>query len=201
MPAPALGFCPEWDRLPSQRELFLQRPPERTVGAQVAHSGRAAGQRTTERQYSIGMQLPENQGITMTKEMWINLPVKDINRSRAFFTALGFSFNEQHSNAELASLVIGDKHLAVNLFKDSTFEKFTKNKIADASQATEVLFSIGAESREEVDEILRKAVSAGGKVFSESQEKDGWMYGCGFADLDGHRWNALYMDVSKVPKK
>jgi predicted lactoylglutathione lyase len=136
----------------------------------------------------------------MAKEIWINLPVKDINRSKAFFTNLGFSFNEQRSNSELTSLVIGEKHLAVNLFKDSTFEKFAKNKSADANQTTEVLFSIGAESREEVDEMLRKAVGAGGTVFSEAQEKDGWMYGCGFADLDGHRWNALYMDLSKMPK-
>ena len=137
----------------------------------------------------------------MTKEMWINLPVKDINRSKAFFTKLGFSINEQRSNAELASLVIGEKkNLGVNLFRDSIFETFSKNKIADAKQGTEVLFSIGAESREEVDEMLRKAVDAGGTVFSESQEKDGWMYGCGFADLDGHRWNALFMDMSKMPK-
>ena len=136
----------------------------------------------------------------MTKEMWINLPVKDINRSKAFFTKLGFSVNEQRSNAELASLVIGEKNLAVNLFRDSIFETFSKNKIADAKQGTEVLFSIGAESREEVDEMLRKAVDAGGMVFSKSQEKDGWMYGCGFADLDGHRWNSLFMDMSKMPK-
>jgi predicted lactoylglutathione lyase len=133
--------------------------------------------------------------------MWINLPVTDIDRSKTFFTKLGFSFNEQRSNAELASLVIGEKHLAVNLFKDSTFATIAKNKIADANRATEVLFSISAESREEVDEMLRKAVGAGGTIFSEAQEKDGWMYGCGFADLDGHRWNALYMDMSKMPKK
>ena len=137
----------------------------------------------------------------MTKEIWINLPVKDIDRSKAFFTKLGFPFNEQRSNAELASLAIGTKNLVVNLFKDSIFETFTKNRIADTKQATEVLFSIGAESREEVDELLRKAVGAGGTVFSESGEKDGWMYGCGFADLDGHRWNILYMDMTKMPKK
>jgi predicted lactoylglutathione lyase len=119
----------------------------------------------------------------MTKEIWINLPVKDINRSKAFFTKLGFSFNEQRSNAELASLVIGDKRLAVNLFKDSTFEKCSQNKIADTNQATEVLFAVGAESREEVDDMLRDAVGAGGKGLSEAQEKDGWMYGCGFAGL------------------
>jgi hypothetical protein len=73
-------------------------------------------------------------------------------------------------------------------------------KSLSPNQGTEVLSSIGAESREEVDEMLRKAVDAGGTVFSESQEKDGWMYGCGFADLDGHRWNALFMDMSKMPK-
>jgi predicted lactoylglutathione lyase len=83
----------------------------------------------------------------MTKEIWINLPVKDINRSKAFFTKPGFSFNEQRSNVELASLVIGEKRLAVNLFKDSSFEKLSNNKIADANQSTEVLFSIAAEKQ------------------------------------------------------
>jgi uncharacterized protein len=139
--------------------------------------------------------------MTMTREMWINLPVKDINQSKAFFTTLGFSFDPKHSNSELACLVIGEKNVAVNLFKESTFETFTKNKISRTKHATEVLFSIGAESRDEVDGMLKKAVNAGGTVFSESEEKDGWMYGCGFADLDGHRWNVLYMDMSKMPKK
>ena len=85
------------------------------------------------------------------------------------------------------------------LFKEAVFNGFTKNKIADTSQATEVLFSIDAESRDEVDEMANKAASAGGTVFSQPAELQGWMYGCGFSDPDGHRWNVLFMDITKAP--
>jgi len=66
---------------------------------------------------------------------------------------------------------------------------------------TEVLFSIAAENNKEVDDMAVRAIKAGGKVFTEPAAKDGWMYGCGFSDLDGHRWNSFYMDMSKMPKK
>lgn len=72
--------------------------------------------------------------------------------------------------------------------------------MTDTKQSTEVLLSIDAESREEVDEMVKKAVKAGGIIFSEPQADQGWMYGAGFADLDGHRWNVLFMDTSKMPK-
>jgi predicted lactoylglutathione lyase len=136
----------------------------------------------------------------MTKEIWINLPVKNIDRSKAFFTALGFSLNPQFSGTDAACVQIGQKGVIMMLFNEVTFEGFTRNKIADTIKGTEVLFSIDAESREEVDEMLSKAIKAGGSVVAESGEKDGWMYGCAFADLDGHRWNVLYMDFSKLPK-
>jgi len=138
----------------------------------------------------------------MTKELWINLPVKDVNKSKEFFTKLGFSFNPLHGDRdESACLVIGNKNVIVMLFAESAFKNFTGNKIADARQATEVLFSIDAESRDEVDEMAKKAAEAGGTIFSDPEEHQGWMYGCGFADLDGHRWNVLYMDMSKMPKE
>ncbi|KRE49535.1 VOC family protein [Paenibacillus sp. Soil522] len=137
----------------------------------------------------------------MAKEFWINLPVKDLNKSKEFFTKLGFSFHPRHENSdEAAGLLIGDKNVIVMLFPESTFKKFTRNEITDTKQATEVLLSIDAESREEVDEMVRKAVKAGGTVFSEPGGQ-GWMYGAGFADLDGHRWNVLYMDMSQMPKE
>lgn len=137
----------------------------------------------------------------MTKEFWINLPVKDLNKSKEFFAKLGFSFHPRHSNSDdAAGLVIGDKNVIVMLFPEPTFQKFTGNEVADTKQATEVLLSIDAESREEVDVLVKKAVMAGGTIFSEPQGQ-GWMYGAGFADLDGHRWNVLYMDMSKMPKE
>jgi uncharacterized protein len=138
----------------------------------------------------------------MTKELWINLPVKDTNISKEFFTKLGFSFNPRFSsNNEIACITIGTKNINVMLFKEAAFIGFTKNKLADTSQATEVLFSIDAESREEVDEMAKKAADAGGTIFSKPAESQGWMYGCAFADPDGHRWNVLYMDMSKMPGK
>ncbi len=136
----------------------------------------------------------------MMKEFWINLPVKDISKSKQFFTKLGFRFNPQFSDSdEAACLVLGEKDVTVMLFKEAAFEGFTGNSINDTKSGTEVLFSIDAQSREEVDEMLKKAIEAGGIVFGEPENKDGWMYGCGFSDLDGHRWNVLYMDMSNVP--
>ena len=85
------------------------------------------------------------------------------------------------------------------LFKEAAFKNFTGNKITDSNQSTEVLFSIDAETREEVDEMVEKVVKAGGTIYAEAGDNDNWMYGCGFADLDGHRWNVLYMDMSKMP--
>jgi uncharacterized protein len=137
----------------------------------------------------------------MTKDIWINLPVKDVERSKAFFIHLGFIPNERHSQpGHLVSFFIGQKNLVVNLFKSSVFESFTKNKIPDPAH-TEVLFSLSADTPAEVDEWSQKVVAAGGVVFSPPGEKDGWMYGCAFTDPDGHRWNILHMDLSKLPKK
>ena len=137
----------------------------------------------------------------MTKQIWINLPVKDINKSKEFFTKLGFSITTQHGNGDHAKLIIGDNNVLVMLFAESTFKRFTRNEIANTKEVTEVLFSIDAKSREEVDEIAKRAESAGGTIFGNPAENQGWMYGCGFADLDGHRWNVLYMDMSKMPEE
>ncbi|MGF7047386.1 putative lactoylglutathione lyase [Paenibacillus sp. DS2015] len=132
----------------------------------------------------------------MTKELWINLPVKDLSKSKEFFSKIDFSLHPRHMNSsEMAGLVIGDKKVMVMLFPESAFKGFVGNEIADTTKGTEVLFSIDAASPEEVDEMVRKAVNAGGTVYGELGYKDGWMYGAGFADLDGHRWNVLYMDM------
>jgi predicted lactoylglutathione lyase len=136
----------------------------------------------------------------MTKKLWINLPVKDIDKSMEFFIKLGFSVQQQHSRNQ-AELVIGDSNVLVLLFLEPLFKNFTGNEITDTKQSTEVLFSIDAQSREEVDEMAKKAAEAGGTIFGKPAEHQGWMYGCGFADLDGHRWNVLYMDMSQMPKE
>ncbi|WFR61131.1 extradiol dioxygenase [Paenibacillus amylolyticus] len=133
----------------------------------------------------------------MSQNIWINLPVKDVVKSTTFFNEIGF--RGQNVGNERAQLVIGQT--TILLFPDATFEKFTGAKTADTSHSAEVIFSIGADSREEVDAFIQNVELAGGTIFGKPGETDGWMYGAGFADLDGHRWNLLYMDESKMPKR
>jgi predicted lactoylglutathione lyase len=135
----------------------------------------------------------------MIKEFWINLPVKDIKRSKDFFTKIGFSFPPGPGNSDTsATLKIGSKGVIVMLFEESIFKSFARNELTDTSKSTEVLLSFDAESREEVDEIAKRVTEAGGVVFSEPGDSQGLMYGCGFKDPDGHRWNPLFMDLSKL---
>lgn len=135
----------------------------------------------------------------MIQDLWLNLPVKNIAKSKAFFTALGFSFNTQHGNSDTsASLLVGKKNVVVMLFDENTFKGFTNSAITDTAQSTEVLLSIGVESKDEVDELAAKAISAGGTSSHQPSQMQGWMYGCVFIDLDGHKWNVLYMDMSKM---
>ncbi len=137
----------------------------------------------------------------MTKELWINLPVKNVEKSREFFTTIGFSLNEKYGNSDhSASLEIGEKNFIVMLFEEEIFKGFTKNELPNGKQTTEVLFSFDAENREAVDETASKVFDAGGTIFSEPAEINGWMYGFGFADPDGHRWNMVFMDFSKMPQ-
>lgn len=137
----------------------------------------------------------------MIKDLWINLPVRDIKRSKDFFSKLGFTFNTKHGNSPNSlSLLVGEKNVVVMLFDEATFKGFTNSGISDSKQSAEVLLSIGADSIQAVDEIAKKAVEAGGESDHKPYEMKGWMYGCIFSDPDGHRWNVLYMDMSKMPK-
>lgn len=135
----------------------------------------------------------------MTKQIWLNLPVKDVAKAKDFFWKIGFSFNEQHDTPSSTCMVVGEGHFVIMLFEEMLFSSFSKNSITDANSSSEVLISIDAESREEVDELAEKVKEAGGTIFAPPAESQGWMYGCGFADLDGHRWNVLFMDFSKLP--
>ncbi len=135
---------------------------------------------------------------TMTKQIWLNLPVNDVAKSKDFFWKIGFSFNEQHDTPSSTCMVVGDSHFVVMLFEESLFTSFSQNKLTDTQSSSEVLISIDAESASEVDELAKKVEEAGGTIFSPPAESQGWMYGFGFADLDGHRWNVLFMDFSKL---
>ncbi len=135
----------------------------------------------------------------MAKQFWLNLPVKDITKSKAFFSKLGFQFNEQQGGGpNSACLLLGEKNVVCMLFEEPMFKGFTNNEITNTQQSTEVLLSIDAQSKEEVDEMAQKAVAAGGTSNHKPTTMNGFMYGCVFADLDGHRWNVLYMDMSKM---
>lgn len=137
----------------------------------------------------------------MTKELWINLPVKDVNKSKEFFAKIGFSINIEHGdNDEMACVQLGEKQFNVLLFAENKFKAYTKNDLTDTGKSTETLISFDAENREEIDETARKVFDAGGAIFSEPAEIEGWMYGFAFADLDGHRWNQVFMDMGKMPK-
>ncbi len=136
----------------------------------------------------------------MKNEFWLNLSSKDLKKAKDFFVKLGFTMNDRNLASHMVSMFIGNKKVVLNLFTEDLFQSFIGgHPIATTSHANEVLFSIGAESPAEVDALAQKAVDAGGLLYAKPGYKDGWMYGCGFADLDGHRWNILYMDMSKMP--
>lgn len=134
------------------------------------------------------------------KTIWLNLPVKDIKKSKEFFSAIGFKENPRHKNAEhLGSFYIGENNFVLMLFPENTFKGFAQNEISDTQKGTEVLINIDAQSKSEVDAMAKTVQKAGGKIFAEPGESDGWMYAFGFEDLDGHRWSMLYMDMEKMP--
>lgn len=134
----------------------------------------------------------------MAKDLWINLPVKDIKKSMDFFNSIGFSFKDG-TTKEMAAMEIGEKKAVVMLVDEKRFERFSQHKVTDTESSSEVLLSFDAGSRDEVDELAKKVEEAGGTVFSKPAENQGWMYGCAFTDLDRHRWNVLYMDQSTMP--
>lgn len=134
----------------------------------------------------------------MTKELWLNLPVKNIQESKKFFKAIGFSFDENREREDMAAMKVGEKKVPVMLITERTFKEVIQYEITDTSKSSEILISFDAESRDEVDEIAQKVEHAGGTVFAKPSEIQGWMYGSAFTDLDGHRWNVLFMDMSKM---
>jgi predicted lactoylglutathione lyase len=134
----------------------------------------------------------------MASRIFVNLPVKDLQKSIDFFTKVGFDFNPQFTDDRATCMIIGENIFAMLLVEDR-FKDFTKKPISDATKSTEVLIALDAESREQVDEIIGAAVKAGGSIYSDPQDY-GWMYSHSFADLDGHQWEFLYMDESAIPE-
>ncbi|HKO56751.1 MAG TPA: VOC family protein [Thermoanaerobaculia bacterium] len=132
----------------------------------------------------------------MSREIFVNLPVRDLQKSMQFFTALGFSFNPQFTDDKAACMIISDKAY-VMLLSEPFFRGFTRNAICDTSASTEALLALSCTSKAEVDQLVRKAIDAGGRHAVDANDH-GFMYGWSFYDLDGHHWEVLWMDPKAV---
>ena len=136
----------------------------------------------------------------MAKQIFVNLPVKNLNKTTEFFTKLGFKFNPQFTDENATCMIIG-KDMYAMLLVEKFFKTFTPNKkISDARKNAEVLVALSVESRAKVDEMIKKAENAGGKEYRTAQDY-GWMYGRAFEDINGHIWEIGYMDESKMPQE
>ncbi|REG51398.1 hypothetical protein B0G80_7891 [Paraburkholderia sp. BL6669N2] len=128
----------------------------------------------------------------MHKQIYVNLAVDNLERSKAFFSAIGLSFEPQFTNEQAACLILGDNIYAMLLVK-GLFKSFTRKSLCDPKESTEALVGLSCESRAEVDALVAKALAAGGTVPRAPQDY-GFMYGHGFEDIDGHIWELIYMD-------
>ena len=135
----------------------------------------------------------------MATRVFINLPVKDLDKSVSFFTNLGYEFNPQFTDEKATCMIVSD-NIFVMLLTETYFKTFTKKPVSDAKASTEVLVALDANSREEVQDIVAKAKASGGTIYNEPQDH-GWMYQHSFADLDGHQWEFVYMDANQIPNQ
>ncbi len=127
----------------------------------------------------------------MHKQIIINLPVKDLDKSKTFFSALGYGFDPKVCNGDAAMMVIADGSIHAMLTTEAFFKSLIDKPLAQAKQANEVVLCLTCESREEVDSLIAKAVGAGGRT-PHPPEDHGFMYDQGFEDLDGHLWNLVW---------
>ena len=132
----------------------------------------------------------------MGTKIFVNLPVKDLDKSKEFFSKLGFAFNAQFTNKDAACMIISEDNYAM-LLVESFFKTFIKKEIVNAKKSTEVLVALSSESKESVDKMLRNALAAGAKEANEPQDH-GFMYGRSFEDLDGHIWEIFWMDPKTI---
>lgn len=133
----------------------------------------------------------------MPKQVFINLPVEDLQASIRFFTLLGFRFDANFTDDTATCMLVTDDIMVMLLTREK-FQGFAPNPISDAKQQTEVMLALAVDDRRDVDDLVAKAVAAGGSTYSEPQDH-GFMYGHGFQDLDGHVWEVFYMDQAALP--
>ncbi len=132
----------------------------------------------------------------MTTKIFVNLPAKDLNKTIEFFTKLGFKFNPQFTDENATCMIVGED-IFVMLLVEKFFKTFTKKEICDTSKNTEVIVALSVEGREKVDQMINRAIEAGGRESREPQDH-GWMYGRSFEDINGHIWEIIYMDESAL---
>ena len=132
----------------------------------------------------------------MATKIFVNLPVKDLKKSMKFYSSLGYSFNPQFTDDTAACMVISDDIYAM-LLTHAKFKQFTPKAICDASKSTEVLIALSCESRQHVDDLVRKATAGGGSTYAEPKDH-GFMYQHGYQDPDGHIWELIYMEPGVV---
>lgn len=128
----------------------------------------------------------------MTTQIFVNLPVKNLNNAVEFFTNLGFTFNPRFTDETATCMIVGE-NIFVMLLTEAKFRTFTPKQICDATKSTEVLIALSRPSRTDVDAMVRKAVAAGGSTYNDPQDYD-FMYTHGFQDLDGHIWELIFME-------
>ena len=127
----------------------------------------------------------------MASKIFVNLPVKDLKRTTGYFQELGYSFNPQYSDEKATCMVVSES-IYVMVLTDQYFQTFSPKPVADASKTAETIICLSCETRAEVDEIVKKAVKAGGKTYNEPKDH-GFMYQHGFQDPDGHIWEYIAM--------
>lgn len=132
-------------------------------------------------------------------QIYINLPVKDLNKSIEFFTKLGFTFNPQFTDQNATCMIIGENIYAM-LLVEKFFQTFTKKEISDAKRSTEVINAFSVESKDKVNEFLDNVLAAGGKETKEASDH-GWMYLRSFEDLDGHQWEVMFADEEALKQQ
>ena len=135
----------------------------------------------------------------MITKLFVNLPVKDLNKTVKFFTKLGFTSNPEFTDENATCMIVGNDNF-VMLLVEKFFKTFTKKEISDVSKNTEVIVALSTQSREEVDQMMEKVIGAGGKESRDPQDH-GWMYGRSFEDIDGHLWEIFYMDETAIKKE
>jgi predicted lactoylglutathione lyase len=132
----------------------------------------------------------------MSREIFVNLPVRDLEKTKAFFAKLGFHFNPKFTDQNAACMIVGDKAF-VMLLVEPYFKTFTKRAIADTTSTSEAIFALSCTGRDEVDQLVKTALESGGQAAMPPQDH-GFQYGHSFYDLDGHHWEVIWMDPAAV---